>query len=76
MNKEVELKIQIDNVDLQNVQGWLHQNAKHVDEVIKHTEYYLNKPSTSFFFIAPEGYKDALDYLRVRITKKWRLFLF
>ncbi|MFC1894379.1 class IV adenylate cyclase [Candidatus Dependentiae bacterium] len=68
MNKEIEVKLQIDDNIFDFVKSWLNQNAKHIREE-KHTEYYLNKPATSFLFTAPEGYKDAIDYLRVRFNK-------
>ncbi|NGX48592.1 MAG: hypothetical protein K940chlam5_00180 [Candidatus Anoxychlamydiales bacterium] len=69
MNKEIEVKIQADKHIICTAIEWLDKNAKYVRD-IHHIEYYLNKPATTFFFNAPEGYKDALDYLRVRITKK------
>ena len=68
INKEIEVKIQID-IQQQNIlQQWLDKNAKFVGNV-NHIEYYLNNPTSTFFFTAPENYKDALDYLRIRITK-------
>jgi len=68
MNKEIEVKIQIPNNILRKTKEWLHKHATHIGS-IHHIEYYLNKPKTTFFFEAPGGYKDARDYLRVRLTK-------
>ena len=75
MNKEIEVKLQLDDKLLNQTNGWLNKNAKHI-KTINHTEYYLNKPETTFFFLAPEGYKDAMDYLRVRFTKDGDSFCF
>lgn len=68
MNKEIEVKIQADEEIFNKMQNWLNSNAKYIKE-IHHLEYYINNPNTSFFFTSEEGYKDALDYLRVRITE-------
>jgi len=67
MNKEIEIKIQVNSKLRQQIQTWLDKNATHMGSA-HHIEYYLNKPATTFFFSAQEGYKDALDYLRVRLT--------
>lgn len=75
MSKEIEVKLQIDDQLLKQTKNWLDKNAKHAGSV-SHTEYYLNKPETTFFFKAPEGYKDAMDYLRVRLTEKGDSFCF
>lgn len=75
MGKEIEVRIQIDDALLDTAQSWLDQNAKFIG-TIHHTEYYLNKPATTFFFKAAEGYRDALDYLRVRLTKEGDSFCF
>jgi len=75
MNKEIEVKIQIDTQLLHQTKDWLDRNAKYLG-TINHTEYYLNKPETTFLFIAPQGYKDAMDYLRVRLTKNGDSFCF
>jgi len=81
MSKEIEVRIQIDESLLKNVKAWLDKNAEYQGE-IRHKEYYLNNPKTTFFFTArrsvsePEGYKDALDYLRVRFTPEGDSFCF
>jgi len=75
VSKEIEVKIQIDEETLEKTKGWLEKNAKFQGS-IRHTEYYLNKPATSFFFSAPEGYRDAMDYLRVRLTDEGDSFCF
>jgi len=68
MNKEIEVKFQIDDLVLQKTKKWLSKNASHLG-MTHHVESYLNKPETTFFFTSPEGYKDERDYLRVRLTK-------
>ena len=75
MNKEIEVRIQIDDTVLQGAQAWLEKHATY-QGAIHHVEYYLNNPATTFFFKAPEGYKDAIDYLRVRMTDKGDSFCF
>ena len=68
MRKEIEVKIKINDQSLSKAKAWLEKNATYQGEK-NHTEYYLNKPATTFFFTAPEGYRDAMDYLRVRLTE-------
>lgn len=75
MNKEIEVKVQADDKLYYKMQIWLNNNAKFLKE-IHHLEYYINNRATSFFFTSAEGYKDALDYLRVRITKNGDYFCF
>lgn len=75
MSKEIEVRFRIDDQLLKQAKEWLDKNAQ-FKGTIKHTEYYLNKPATTFFFSAPEGYKDALDYLRVRFTDDGDSFCF
>ena len=67
MSKEIEVRIQIDESFLESIKSWLDTNAEYQGE-IRHKEYYLNNPSSTFLFTAPEGYKDARDFLRVRFT--------
>jgi len=69
MNKEIEIKIQISPEQLKSLRFWLNEKSKFVDEV-EHVEYYLDNPNKTFFFTSPQGYKDALKYLRVRLTEK------
>jgi adenylate cyclase class 2 len=68
MSKEIEVRIQIDESFLVGVKKWLDENAEYKGN-IHHIEYYLNKPATTFLFTAPEGYKDANDFFRVRFTE-------
>lgn len=67
MNKEIEIKIQINSEQLNILQNWLDKNAKFVGQ-LEHTEYYLDNPNASFLFTASQGYKDAHKYFRVRLT--------
>lgn len=67
-NKEIEVKLRVDEQQLHQAQAWLDANAQFCG-TLHHKEYYLNNPKDSFLFDAPEGFKDALDYLRVRFTQ-------
>ncbi len=67
MNKEIEIKIQINSEQLNVLKLWLDKNAKFVGQ-LEHEEYYLDNPNDSFLFTAPQGYKDAHKYFRVRMT--------
>ncbi len=69
MIKEIEIKIQIDERQLGLLRNWLKDNAQ-FKGALSHTEWYLDNPNDTFFFTAPEGYKDALKYLRVRHTER------
>jgi len=68
MNKEIEIKIQVDSLTEKRITSWLttHATAYGTITVIDH---YLDNPNASFIFTAPEGHKDALTYLRIRNTK-------
>ncbi|MFH1643875.1 MAG: class IV adenylate cyclase [bacterium] len=67
MNQEIEIKIQINSEQLKLLKSWLDINAKFVGQ-LEHEEYYLDNPNDSFLFTAPQGYKDAHKYFRVRLT--------
>ena len=69
MQKEIEVKIQISDVQLKKLEHWLDSNSCFLGKV-HHCEYYLNNPNASFTFIAPEGYKDSRYYLRIRHCKE------
>ncbi len=69
MIKEIEIKIQIDKNQLEQLKAWLSDHAE-FKGALSHTEWYLDNPQDTFFFTAPEGYKDALKYLRVRHTER------
>ena len=69
MNTEIEIKLFLTPNDRKKVTQWLKINAKK-EGTIHHVEYYLNNPQSSFTFTSKEGYKDALDYLRIRFTDK------
>lgn len=64
--KEIEYKIQITNKQLLILKKWLLKNSKSRKQ--KHQiDYYLEHPQTPFSFINKKGFKDAIDYLRVRV---------
>jgi len=68
-NREIEIKIQIDEKTFKIAKTWLEKYAKY-EGVLGQTDYYFNKPDAPFFFILPDGSKDSLEYLRVRVTDK------
>lgn len=69
MNTEIELKIKITDAQQSLFMEWLERNAQMKGEVHQ-IEFYLNNPNLSFAFMSPEGYKDAVDFLRVRLTSR------
>ena len=69
MQKEVEIKIKIDKIEQGVINNWLSSNAKSLG-VLQITDYYLNNPKSSFYSDSSKGYKEALNFLRVRITDK------
>ncbi|MCF7899293.1 class IV adenylate cyclase [Candidatus Babeliales bacterium] len=67
MNKEIEIKFQLE-LDKNSFFGtWLEDNAMFKGN-IKITDFYLNNPKLSYYFITEKGYKEILEFLRVRIT--------
>jgi len=68
-NQEIEIKIKTTNNYLQKLEAWLQENATFQGEE-HHKEVYLDNPNTTFFFMRPNGLKDALKYLRVRFLKQ------
>ncbi|MGE0009686.1 MAG: class IV adenylate cyclase [Candidatus Babeliales bacterium] len=69
MNKEIEIKIQVDDAQFTLLKAWLSEHAE-FKGALHHTEWYLDNPQDTFFFTSQEGYKDALKYLRVRHTER------
>lgn len=69
MNKEIEVKIQITDNDLNKVREWLKENAKFSGS-ISQIDYYLNNPKSPFFYTSDWRGKDSDDYLRIRKTDR------
>lgn len=68
MDREIEIKIQIDDQSYNKLLKWLEGNAELESE--KHQiDTYYNNPLNSFTF-KRDGYIDADDYLRIRKTDK------
>lgn len=68
MAREVEVKIKLEESEAKLLNAWLKQNAEYVKEV-HYQEYYLDNPNATFFFTHKAGYKDAANYLRVRLER-------
>jgi len=69
VKKEIEIKFQLELDKISFFETWLEDNAIFKGK-IKITDFYLNNPKSSYYFMSPKGYKEALDFLRVRITDK------
>ncbi|KKP69254.1 hypothetical protein A2X44_02600 [candidate division CPR3 bacterium GWF2_35_18] len=64
--KEIEYKIQITGMQMKTLEKWLSGKAKFIKN--KHQiDYYLEDPQKPFTFINKKGFKDAIDYFRIRI---------
>ena len=75
MQKEVEIKIKIDAEQEELLKNWLSENAKFMGD-FKITDYYLNNPKSSFYTVSKKGYKEALNFLRVRVQDKANFITF
>jgi len=67
--REIEIRLKLSVKDKSLLKTWLESNAKFIKH-IEHKEFYLDNPKSTFFFTAKDGYKDAKDYMRVRMTEK------
>lgn len=68
MKNEIELKFQLSPRNEKQFIKWLNQNAKFINQK-QQLDVYLDNPKNTFFVKSKEGYKDAVDYLRVRKTR-------
>lgn len=75
MQKEVEIKIKIDTKEQELFKKWLALNAKSYG-ILKITDYYLDNSKSSFYSDSKKGYKEALNFLRVRATDKGSFITF
>ena len=69
MQKEIEVKIQIKPEFVDILQNWLENNAKFITNLVV-TDHYMDNPKSSFYSLSPLGYKETLQFLRLRITDK------
>ena len=65
--KEIEVKFQLDNSNMNILQDWLTKNTKYEGEV-SYSDYYLDNPDSTFFYMASGGYKDILQFVRIRTS--------
>lgn len=67
--REIEIKLKLSKSDLRLLKGWLEKNAEFIAQ-LKHKEFYLDNPKSTFLYKAKAGYIDSKEYLRVRMTEK------
>ncbi|KKQ11856.1 MAG: class IV adenylate cyclase [Candidatus Babeliales bacterium] len=65
MSKEIEIKIKLEINQIEQLREWLIQNAKFMDK-LQMIDYYLDDPKKSLYKISPAGFKDPLEFWRVR----------
>ncbi|MBS3165738.1 class IV adenylate cyclase [Candidatus Woesearchaeota archaeon] len=66
-NIEIEIKLKLDQPEI--LLNWLKKNAEFVkssDQI----DYYFDPPHKSFIFEDEEGYKDAAEWFRIRVSPK------
>jgi len=73
MNKEIEIKIKLTDVQLDALTAWLKEHAHYAGEK-KIVDYYVDNPNDSFYTQAPQGFTDALQFLRVRVVDEQQFF--
>jgi len=69
MQKEIEVKIQISDAQLAGLEQWLEKHGQ-FKGAVNHEEYYLDNPTAPLTFMSPQGYKDAIYYLRIRRNRQ------
>lgn len=67
--KEIEIKFQLDTSNMDLLKNWLEKNTNYEGEV-SYTDYYLDNPDSTFFYMAFGGYKDILQFIRVRMSSE------
>ena len=65
MPKEIEIKIKLENNQVEQLRDWLIHNAKFMDK-LQMIDYYLDNPQKSLYTVSPDGFKDPLEFWRVR----------
>lgn len=66
-NTEIEIRIRIK--DPSKLRELLKKSGKKLN-IFHQTDYYFDPPDRSFIFIDQQGFKDATEWLRVRLAKK------
>ncbi|MFH1644729.1 MAG: class IV adenylate cyclase [bacterium] len=66
--KEIEIKMQLDETSMKKLTDWLEINAKDLG-ADSYTDYYLDNPDATFFYMAKGGVKDILQFIRIRFQK-------
>lgn len=66
-NKEIEVRIQLD--DKRQLLNFLKNSAEFLKKS-KQIDFYFDPPQKTFVYTTAEGYKDADEWLRIRISDK------
>ncbi|MBU4269940.1 class IV adenylate cyclase [Candidatus Dependentiae bacterium] len=69
MQKEIEIKLKLDKTNSEKLNLWLTENAKYINS-LNITDYYFDNPKCSFYSMSKTGYKEALNFLRLRLSDK------
>lgn len=69
MNKEIEIKLKVENGELKTLLSWLKNNTNYLGQ--RHQiDYYFESPNEEFSYVNEEGITDAVKYLRVRLSNE------
>src|SRR5438874_13113054 len=69
MATEIEVKIQISDHNQQILDSWLEKRAMNCGTTHQ-IEHYINNPRISFILNSKDGFRDALEFLRIRLSDK------
>jgi len=75
MQKEIEIKFKLDSENSEILKTWLRSNAMFIGSYII-TDYYFNNPKSSFYSESKLGYKEALNFLRLRLSDNGNFICF
>ncbi len=65
MNREIEIRIILDDKTLEHANVWLEKNACFTGETLQ-VDYYLDNPENTSFYVTDWRGKDTDSYVRVR----------
>ncbi|MDD5696392.1 MAG: class IV adenylate cyclase [Candidatus Pacebacteria bacterium] len=68
INQEIEVRLQVDD-DIEPLLEFFKRVAKFLEKS-NQVDFYFDSPQKTFIYTDPKGYKNADEWLRVRISKK------